>query len=326
MKAARIHAYEGPNAVRVDRVEVFEPGPGEVRIQVAAAGMNNSDLQATYGRYGGYGYSGLPHTLGQEAAGWVDAIGPGLTEFEPGVRVVGHVKGGFGEMAIAPAAELLLLPDDISFEVAASLPIAYLTASMALIHKANVEAGEWVLVNPGSGGVGTAAIQLAKLLGANVIATAGTAVKAAYLQELGADLAIDRSIEDVLTEVRQIVGDAGVEVALDGGGNVTLAECVQCIANEGRIVSYGYTTGMEATLPLGTAIGRNITFYCMALWYNRDYPATLKTLGNLVLPAVADGKLRPTIDRVVDLDGVSDALAQMEKRCLKGKVVVVPRV
>ena len=324
MKAARIHAYGGPASVRVEEVEVPEPGAGEVSIRVAVAGLNNSDLQATYGKYGGYGYSGLPFTLGQEAAGLVDAIGPGVTEFEPGMRVVGHVKGGFAEMAIAPAAELLELPEDVSFEVAASLPIAYLTACMALVHKAKVKAGEWVLVHPGSGGVGTAAIQLVKLLGAKAIATAGTTAKADYLLELGADCAIVRSSQDVVSEVRQIVGKAGVEVAIDGGGEVTLPVCLECIANNGRIVSYGYTTGMKATWPIARAIGRNVTLYSMALWYNCDYQATLGTLGDLILPAVAAGKLRPTIDRVVDLYGVSDALVQIEQRGLRGKIVVVP--
>ncbi|MGK7908974.1 MAG: zinc-binding alcohol dehydrogenase family protein [Synechococcus sp.] len=324
MRAALIHAYNGPASVRVEEVEVPEPGAGEVRIRVAAAGMNNSDLQTTYGAYRGYGHKGLPHILGQEAAGWVDAVGLDVTEFVPGMRVVGHVSGAFAEMAIAPAAELLALPDDISFEVAASLPIAYLTACMALVHKAKVKAGEWVLVHPGSGGVGTAAIQLAKLLGAQVMATAGTAAKVDYLIELGVDCAIDRSTLDVVSEVRKIVGDAGVEVALDGGGKVTLPECLECIANNGRIVSYGYTTGMKATWPIAKAIGRNVTLYSIALWYNCDYQVTLETLGNLVLPAAAEGKLRPTIDEVIDLDGVSDALVRIEKRGLRGKIVVLP--
>ena len=324
MKAARIHSYEGPASVRVEEVEVPEPGVGEVRVRVAAAGMNNSDLQTTYGAYRGYGHKGLPHILGQEAAGWVDAVGLDVTEFVPGMRVVGHVGGAFAEMAIAPAAEMLALPDDISFEMAASLPIAYLTACMALVHKAKVKAGEWVLVHPGSGGVGTAAIQLAKLLGAQVMATAGTAAKVDYLIELGVDCAIDRSTLDVVSEVRKIVGDAGVEVALDGGGKVTLPECLECIANNGRIVSYGYTTGMKVTWPIAKAIGRNVTLYSIALWYNCDYQVTLETLGNLVLPAAAEGKLRPTIDEVIDLDGVSDALVRIEERSLRGKIVVLP--
>jgi NADPH:quinone reductase len=324
MKAARIHDDSGPTAVRIDEVEVLQPGPGEVRIRVGAAGINNSDLQATYGTYRGYGYQGLPHILGQEAAGEVDAVGLGVEELVPGMRVVGHVKGAFAEMAIGPANELLPLADEVSFVVAASLPIAYLTAGMALIHKANVQDGEWVLVHPGSGGVGTAAVQLAQLLGGRVIATAGTRAKVQRLVELGASQGIDYSLQDVASEVQRITGNSGVQVALDGGGKVTFAHCLEAIANNGRIASYGTTTGMDAALPIGKLLGRNVTVYGIALWYNRDYQLSLETLRDLVLPAVAQGKLQPTIDEIVDLAGVSRALVKMENREVTGKIVLVP--
>ena len=324
MKAVRIHDYSGPAAVRVDQAVVLEPGPGEVRIRVGAAGLNNSDLQTTYGAYRGYGHRGLPHILGQEAAGEVDAVGPGVTRFRLGMRVVGHVSGALAEMAIGPATELLRLPDQVSFEVAASLPIAYLTASLALVHKAKLQLGEWVLVHPGSGGVGVAAIQLAKLLGGRVIATTSDAAKRARLLELGAEHGLNYSTQDVSSEVRRITGDAGVQVALDGGGKVTFPDCLAAIASNGRIVSYGLTTGMDAALPLRKLIGRNVTLYGIALWYNSDYQGALATLTNLVLPVVAEGKLQPTIDQVVDLDDVADALVRMEKRRLMGKIVVVP--
>ena len=311
--------------MQVDDVEVMNPGVGEVRINVKAAGMNNSDLQSTYGTYKGYGHRGLPHILGQEAAGIVDAVGEGVTEFSPGMRVVGHVSGAFAEQAIAPADELLLLPDRVDFEVAASLPIAYLTASMALIHKAKVQPGEWVLIHPGSGGVGTAAIQLVKLLGARAIATAGSAAKVERLRELGAEQAFDYSKTDVVAEVQRITGDAGVQVALDGGGKVTLPHCFNAIAKHGRIVSYGFLTGIEATIPLIKLIGRNVKLYGIALWYNEDYQASLETFRDLVLPAVAEGKIQPAIDRVVGLEGVAEALLHMEQRGIIGKIVVVPK-
>jgi NADPH:quinone reductase len=324
MKAARIHDDSGPTAVRIDEVEVLQPSPGEVRIRVGAAGINNSDLQATYGTYRGYGYQGLPHILGQEAAGEVDAVGLGVKELVPGMRVVGHVKGAFAEMAIGPANELLPLADEVSFVVAASLPIAYLTAGMALIHKANVQDGEWVLVHPGSGGVGTAAVQLAQLLGGRVIATAGNRAKVQRLVELGACQGIDYSLQDIASEVQRITSNSGVQVALDGGGKVTFAHCLEAIANNGRIASYGTTTGMDAALPMGKLLGRNATVYGIALWYNRDYQSSLDTLRDLVIPAVAQGKLQPTIDEIVDLEGLSRALVKMENREVTGKIVLVP--
>ncbi|MDJ0674735.1 MAG: zinc-binding dehydrogenase [Calothrix sp. MO_167.B42] len=324
MKVARIHQHIGPAAIQVDDIEDLQPGSGEVRIRVGAAGMNNSDLQTTYGNYRGYGYQGLPHILGQEAAGEVDAVGLGVKGFVPGMRVVGCVRGAFGSMAIGRAQELLPLADEVPFTVAASLPIAYMTAAMALIHKAKVQHGEWVLVHPGTGGVGTAAVQLAQLLGGRVIATGGNGVKVRRLLELGAVQGIDYSSQDVIAQVMKITGNSGVQVALDGGGKVTFGHCLDAIAPNGRIVSYGTTTGMDAGLPIGKLLGRNVTIYGIALWYNCDYQATLATLGNLVIPAVAEGKLQPIIDEVVDLQGVSGALVKMENRGLMGKIIVVP--
>ena len=324
MKTARIHEYGSPTSVRVEDVEIPEPNPGEVRINVKAAGMNNSDLQTTYGTYQASGFRGLPHILGQEAAGEVDAVGSGVTGFVPGMRVVGHVNGAFAEKAIAPVDELLPLPDSVSFEVAASLPIAYLTASMALVHKAKVQPGDWVLIHPGSGGVGTAAIQLSKLLGGQAIATAGTVSKVERLQELGAEYVFDYNQSDIVAEVKKITEDTGVQVALDGGGKVTLPHCLQAIADHGRIVSYGYTTGIEATIPLVKLIGRNVRLYGIALWYNDDYQASLATLRDLVIPAVAEGRIKSAIDDVVELEDVPEALLRIERRRVMGKIVVVP--
>ena len=324
MKACRIHHYQGPAAVQVDQVGGLEPGPGEVRLRVRAAGLNNSDLQTTYGTYRGYGHQGLPHTLGQEAAGEVDAVGADVTEFEPGMRVFGHVRGAFGEAAIGPAAELLLLPPEVSFQVAASLPIAYLTAIMALVHTAHLQAGEWVLIHPGSGGVGTAASQVAQLLGARVIATAGSDAKANYLLNLGIEHVLNHTTQDVVAEVQRITDNAGVQVALDGGGQVTLPLCLAVIANEGRIISYGYTTGMEATLPLGKLIGRNVKLSGIALWYNKHYQLSLTTLGDWVLPAIIQDQIQPAIKPIRGLEAVSQVLWQMEQNHLMGKVVIIP--
>ena len=324
MKAVRIHEYTGINGIQVEETEVLPPCIGEVRMRVGAAGINNSDLQMTYGKYKTPGKQILPQILGQEAAGIVDAVGEKVEGFSPGMRVVGHVKGAFAEMAIAPATELLAIPDDISFEVAASLPINYLTAIIALIYRTKVQIGEWVLVHPASGGVGTAAVQLAKLLGAKVIATAGNAAKVEYLMKLGADYGINYSSQNVVSEVGKITENLGVQVALDGGGKVTFADCLEAIANNGRIACYGTTTGLDAALPMGKLLGRNIKVYGIALWYNSDYQASWQTLKDVVMPAFVQGKLQSTIEQVVSLEEISEALMRIEKRRLMGKIVVVP--
>ncbi|MBT9312814.1 quinone oxidoreductase family protein [Leptothoe kymatousa] len=324
MKACRIHQYQGPTAVQIDQVDVPTPGPDQVRIRVRAAGINNSDLQTTYGKYQGYGHRGLPHILGQEAAGEVEAVGANVTDFTPGMRVFGHVAGAFAETALGPAAELLMLPQNIAFEVAASLPIAYLTAIMGLVCKAKLQPGEWVLIHPGSGGVGAATIRVAQLLGAKVIATASSAEKINYLRTLGADHVLHHRQQDVVAEVQQITKNQGVQVALDGGGHITLPQCLAAMGNGGRIVSYGYTTGLDATLPLVKLIGRNIQLSGIALWYNRDYRTTLTTLRDLVLPAIVKGQLQPVVNPVPGLEAMSDTLVQMEQNRLMGKLVVVP--
>lgn len=322
MKVARIHDYNGPTAIKIEEIAVLEPSAGEVRIKVGAASINNSDLQTTYGTYGSN--EGLPQILGQEAAGEVDVVGSGVKNFIPGMRVFGRVRGAFAEKAIANATELLPLPKEISYTVAASLPIAYLTAAIALIHKAQLQPEQWVLIHPGSGGVGTAAIQLAKLLGGKVIATAGNQGKVSRLLELGAEYGIDYSHQNVVAEVQKMTDNFGVQIALDGAGKITFADCLNAIAQNGRIVCYGTTTGMDANLPIGKLLGRNITISGVALWYNSDYQASWGTLRDLVLPAVVEGKLQPIIDRVVNLEGISEALIEMKNRNLTGKILVVP--
>ncbi|MGD1712024.1 quinone oxidoreductase family protein [Dapis sp. BLCC M172] len=324
MKAVCIHEYTGISGIQVEETEILAPNSGEVRLVVKAAGINNSDLQMTYGKYKRPDDGALPQILGQEAAGIVDAVGEKVEGFSPGMRVVGHVRGAFAEKAIAPAIELLVIPDDISFEVAASLPINYLTAIVALIHRAKVQTGEWVLVHPGSGGVGSAAVQLAKLLGAKVIATAGNAAKVEYLLKLGADYGIDYSSQNVVSEVGKITENLGVQVALDGGGKVTFADCLEVIANNGRIGCYGTTTGLDAALPMGKLLGRNIAIYGIALWYSSYYQASWQTLKEVVIPAFVQGKLQSTIEQIVSLEGVEEALSRIEQRSLMGKIVVLP--
>ena len=246
-------------------------------------------------------------------------------EFDISPNYFNQGNSRFYPRNIAIGYDTTIISDRVDFEVAASLPIVYLTASMALVHKAKIQPGEWVLIQPGSGGVGTAAIQLVKLLGARAIATAGNAAKVERLKELGAEQAFDYSKTDVVEQVQRITDDAGVQVALDGGGKVTLPHCFDAIAKHGRIVSYGFLTGIEATIPLIKLIGRNVKLYGIALWYNEDYQASLETFRDLVLPAVAEGKIQPAIDRVVGLEGVAEALLRMEQRAIMGKIVVVPK-
>ena len=291
MNAAVINEYGGPEAVGIADVPVPEPGPGEVLIRVGAAALNNSDLQTTHG---GYGRRPLPHILGQEAAGTVDAVGPEVAGLTAGNRVAGRVTHSFAEFATANANDLVLLPDDVPFDVAAS------------------------------GGVGTAAVQLAKLLGARVIATAGSGWKLDRLADLGADHGVNYSESDVATEVRRITGNEGVAVALDGAGRDTFPACLESVGSNGRVVVYGSVSGRETDLSLGTLLRRNISLYGISVWINDYYANGVDLLRTLVLPGIHDGRLQPAIDRIVGLDGVSDALGVIARREHFSKIVVVP--
>ncbi|MFN8533166.1 MAG: NADPH:quinone oxidoreductase family protein [Dehalococcoidia bacterium] len=321
MRAAVLREFGGPTALRVDEAPLPEPGPGQVRLRIRASAMNNSDLQMSEGRYG---RPPLPRILGQEAAGVVDAVGDGVTALGPGMRVVGHVWESWAEYGVAPERELVPLPEEISFEAAATLPVAYYTAIVALVTTARLRADEWVLINPGSGGVGVAAVQLAKLLGARVVATTSNDEKRQMLRDLGADVILNWATDNVASEVLKLTDGAGLPVALDGGGTVTFAQCLGGIANAGRIVVYGYTTGMEAVLPIGRLLTRNVTVAGIAIWNNPGYWEAVEFFRDRVLPAVADGRLTAVVDAVLPLDQAGDGLQRLADRRISGKVVVVP--
>lgn len=321
MRAAVLREYGGPAAVRVEEMPLPTPGPGQARIRVAASAMNNSDLQTTEGRYG---RPALPRILGQEAAGIVDAVGEGVTALQPGMRVVGHVWESWADYAVAPERELVPLPDAVSFEVAASLPVASYTASMALVSVARLQPGDWVLISPATGGVGALAVQLTKLLGGRVIATTSSEQKRSLLRELGAEVVLNWATDDVPAAVLQVTEGKGVPVALDGGGKVTFAQCLGSIANAGRIVVYGYTTGMDATLPVGRLLTRNVTIAGIAIWTNPTYWENVAFFRDRVLPAVAEGRIRATVDVVLPLDEAGTGLRLLAERRVSGKVVVKP--
>ncbi|NET11339.1 MAG: zinc-binding dehydrogenase, partial [Symploca sp. SIO2B6] len=221
-------------------------------------------------------------------------------------------------------AEIIPLPNHFSWTIAASLPIAYLTASLGLVHKADVKPGEWVLVHPGSGGVGSASIQLAKSLGARVIATTSSREKVDYLFHIGANDVLVYDGKAIAPEIDRTTHGEGVQVAIDGGGKLTLPQCLDCMANGGRIISYGYTTGLNATIPLMKLIGRNVSIHGIALWYNTDYGAAWSTLREVVLPKVINGQINPVIQPIHGLENVPDALRQLEHHHVNSKLVIVP--
>jgi NADPH2:quinone reductase len=320
MRAGVLTAYDGPGAISlVDDQPVPEPAAGEVRVRMAAAALNNADLQVTRG---GYGRPALPHVLGQEGSGTIDAVGEGVTAWREGDRVCGRIRQACADFGIAGEGELFPVPPALDLVEAASLPVSYLTAAMAVIHKGQLQADEWLLVHPGTGAVGSAAIQLGRLLGAHVIATTGSDAKLEALRGYGAEHAVNYQRDEFAAYLRELSGGHGIDVACDGGGTVTFAHAMDALAANGRIVIYGYVTGATAELPVTRLITRNASVHGMAIWTNKDYAATRATMRDVVLPAAADGRLTSIVDRRLPLAELGIALQLLADRAVAGKLVV----
>jgi NADPH:quinone reductase-like Zn-dependent oxidoreductase len=309
------------------------PGPGEVRVAVAAVALNHLDLWV---RRGLPLRIEMPHVPGSDFAGVVEACGAGVAGLAAGDRVVGWPVLGAGlegalprgrfavlgeekngaccERLVLPARNLLPIPDGVGFEQAAALPVVFTTAWTMLVERARLAAGETLLVQGASSGVGTAAIQLGKHLGARVIAATRGPEKAARARALGADEVIDAARERIHLRVHQLTARAGADVVFEHVGPATWDESLRSAAYGGRIVTCGGTTGPNAPTNLPFLFGKRLEIHGV----------TLGSRGALahVLALVAEGRLRPVIDRVLPLAECRRAHELLESGAVFGKVVL----
>ena len=240
------------SGLSVQDVPVPVVGEGEVLVRVKAASVNFPDLLMSQGRY--QMKPELPFTQGMECAGIVETVGEGVSAFSPGDRVVGGNKtGAFAEFALLPASSLSLVPDNMGFAEAAAYPAAYLTAYVALVRRANLQPGETLLVHGASGGVGMAAVDVGKLLGATVIATSASDAKLDKVIAHGADYAINVA-QGFRDKVKTLTSGRGADVIFDPVGGDVFDESVRCIAFDGRLLVVGFTSGripeVKANMPL----------------------------------------------------------------------------
>lgn len=340
MRAVRFHETGPVDVLRLEEVPRPEPGPGEALVRVRACGVNRLDIYARTGRTP----VPLPHVSGSEVAGEVAALGPGVAGLEVGQPVAVHPylhdgtcefclrgeepvclrgdilglksDGGFADFVLVPGNSLVPLPPGLSFRSAAAVTLAALTAYRMLVNRARVRPGEDVLVWGASSGVGSAAVQLAKLLGARVIATASGADRLAKARELGADEVIDHYTQDVAGEVRRITGKRGVDVVVEHVGQATWSASVAALARNGRLVSCGATSGNEGSLNLWV-------FFAKQLQFIGSYGGNRAELTD-VLKLVARGDLKPVIDRTLPLEAVAEAQRLLEQSRQFGKVIVEP--
>lgn len=341
MKAVLVRAHGGLDALSCEDIPTPEPGPGEVRVAVRAVGANHLD---TWVRRGVPGHTfPLPLILGSDVAGIVDAVGAGVAGLSAGDRVVlapgvscgscaaclsgrdnqcrtygllgEHRDGGCADFIVVPRQNVLALPAALTFEQAAAVPITFLTAWHMLVSRAAIRPGETVLVHAAGSGVGSAAIQIAKLWGATVITTASSAAKCQRAADLGADHVVDTGRQDFAAAVRDLTGKRGVDVVVEHVGAATWAGSVRSLAWHGRLVTCGATTGADVGLNL-----RQVFFKSLSI-----LGSTMGSKGELVevLGHLAAGRLRPIIDRVLPLAAAGEAHRLLEAREVFGKVVLV---
>jgi NADPH:quinone reductase-like Zn-dependent oxidoreductase len=342
MKVVRIHQHGGPEVLTYEDVPEPRIKTNQVLVRVRACALNHLDLFVRAG-IPGMKFS-MPHVLGSDIAGEVIEAGELCERVKPGWRVLlspgmscrqcdqcvsgndnlcrrftmfGYaVDGGNAELLAAPEYSAIRIPDDLSFEEAAAVPLVFLTAWHMLMVRAHLQPGEDVLVLSASSGVGSAAIQIARMFQCRVIATAGGEAKLARARELGADYVIDHYRQDISAEVRKITGKRGVDVVVEHVGVATWPKSLESLAPAGRLVTCGATTGYDASVDLRYLFSKQWSLL----------GSFMGTMGDLhqVLRFVFRKQLKPVIDRVYPLSEIRAAHQRVENKEQFGKVIVTP--
>ena len=342
MKAIRVPRHGGPEVLEIVELPDPRPGPGEVLVEIRAAGVNHLD---TWVRRGLPGITlPLPMIPGSDAAGVIAAAGPGVTAWKPGDRVFvspgyscgrceacgsgqdplcrdyglrgEHRDGAQAGLVVLREDQVLPLPERLSFEEGAAFPLVFLTAWHMLAGRARVKPGDDVLIQAGGSGVGTAAIQIARLHGARVLVTVGSDDKAAKAKALGADEAINYRATDVLAAVRRATARRGVDIVVESTGQDTWEKSIQCLVKGGRLVTCGATTGYEARTDLRFVFFKGLSIL----------GSTMGSRGELLRVArfMGEGRLKPIIDRVLPFEKVAEAHRALHERAPFGKIVLTP--
>lgn len=322
MKAVVFEQSGGPEVLRVSDVPAPTPGEHELLVEVHATALNRADLLQRRGLYPPP--PGESDILGLECSGVVAAVGAAVTRFAPGARVMALLAGGgYAERVVVHEGIALPVPERLSFEQAAAVPEAFLTASEALLVEAEVRAGQVVLVTAAASGVGSAALQIAKLRGAFVVGSA-SADKLSAVSALGADLALDRHREDFVEALRAATHERGADVILDFVGGSALARHQSCLGSRGRLIAIGLLGGASGALDLGRLLMKRQQVRGLVM-RTRSTPEKIELVRRFeeeLLPALADGRLSPQLDRIFPLTEVVSAHQRMEQNLSLGKIVL----
>lgn len=319
----RFIAAQADHSLILDTEPLPQPGPGEVLIRVACAGINRPDLMQRYGLYPPPADAST--ILGLEVAGEIVAVGDNVSRWQLGDRVCALTNGnGYCDYSLAPARQCLPIPAGLSLQQAAALPEAMFTVWHNVFERGDLKPGQSLLVHGGSSGIGTAAISMAKAWGAKVFITAGSAEKCQQCLQLGADHAINYREQDFTAEIKQLTDDRGVDVILDMVGGDYIQRDIDCAAVDGRIVFIAFQQGFEAQINFVKVLMKRLTLTASTLRAQSptQKAAIAQALEAQIWPLINSGQIRPTIDSVWDFEQVGEAHARMERGENIGKILV----
>jgi NADPH:quinone reductase-like Zn-dependent oxidoreductase len=321
MKSYWIRPESEKTALELRDAPAPEPGPGQVLVRMRAAGLNRGELIVGHSVKAG----GAAKPAGNEGAGEVAKLGSGVTGFRIGERVMGRCTGAFAEYSLMDAREAIAMPNNLSWEEAGSVPLAFMVVHDMLVAQGRLKAGEWLLVTGISAGVGVAALQTGKALGAKVIGTSGSAEKLEKLKAMGLDVGIRTRSGDFAEAVMKATGGKGANLVVNNVGGSVFAESIRALAYEGRHATVGYVDGvLKSELDIEALHTKRLTLFGVSnrLRNAEQRAVTVRGFTADILPFIAEGKIRPVIDRVFPFAELPAAKAYMESNAHLGKIAV----
>lgn len=322
MQAYWMQMNEASSVLALRDAATPEPGARQILVRMRAAALNRGEF---LGGHGLHGEPGSWKAIGGEGAGEVVAVGADVTRVRPGDRVMGRCAGAFAEHALIDEGEAMLVPANLSWEAAASIPLTFLVSYDMLVLQGRLEPGEWVLINGVASGVGVASLQLAKALGARVIGTSGSQDKLARLASLGLDVPLPGRAPDFAAAVMAATDGQGADLVVNTVGGTVFAENLRCMALEGRLATVGYVDGVvHAELDLAALHAKRLTLFGVS---NKQRTKVQKAAAVPrfvadVLPLLATGQIVPVVDKVFDFNRLQDAKDCMEAGEHLGKIVL----
>jgi NADPH:quinone reductase len=322
MRAVLCSAFTGPEDLRIGEIEEPKPAADEILIDVHAASVSFMDHLLVSGLY--QMRPSTPFAPGTEAAGIVVAVGDRITRFQPGDRVAcGNWTGGYAERMVAKEWKSVRLPDGVAFETAATVWHNYRTAYYALVDRAQAQPGETVFITGAAGGVGLAALDLARHLGLRVIAGVGSDDKAALVRSYGASDVVNYRNEDLRERIKAITGGEGVDIGFDNVGGTIFEQMARLMKWGGRLMPIGFTSGQIPSVPMNLPLLKNYSIVGVftGAWIEK-FPERAVRMNDTLAQLLAEGKIRPHVDRVLPLEQASEAMRAVADRTVQGRIVL----